>query len=137
MDNRTLVGCLLGTREAEEIAGPLLDGGRPGDQGEGLLGGDGGDEGVSGEGGEVIEKGTEAVDWEAVLGSAGGLLGNGGGGALGFGDDAGALRFGGILVGVVVEQRRQALAYMPFQVIGEDAKKTRGHARDRPASDRP
>src|SRR3984893_12604278 len=80
------------------------DGGWPCGQGEGLLGSDGGDEGVLGEGGEVIEKGTEAVDWEAVLGSASGLLGNGGGRAPGFSDDAGALRFGGILVGVVVEQ---------------------------------
>ena len=58
-----------------------------------MLGSDGGDEGVLGEGGEVIEKGTEAVDWEAVLGSASGLLGNGGGRAPGFSDDAGALRF--------------------------------------------
>jgi hypothetical protein len=35
-----------------------LDGGRPGDQGEGLLGGDGGHQGVSGEGGEIVEKGS-------------------------------------------------------------------------------
>jgi len=74
----------------------LLDGGRPGDQGEGLLGGDGGHQGVSGEGGEIVEKGSEAVDREAILGSASGLLGDGGGGARGFGDDAGVLRFGGI-----------------------------------------
>jgi hypothetical protein len=44
------------------------------------------------------------VDRQTVVGSAGGLLGDGGGRALGLGDDAGALRFGGILVGVVVEQ---------------------------------
>ena len=55
----------------------MLDGGRPRGQGKGLRGADGGNQGVSGEGGEVIEKGTEAVDWEAVLGSASGLLGNG------------------------------------------------------------
>ena len=78
----------MGTGEAEEVAGLLLERGRPCGQGEGLLGGDGGDEGVSGEGGEVGEKGSEAVDWEAVLGSAGGLLGDGSGRALGFGDDA-------------------------------------------------
>jgi len=54
-----------------------------------MLGADGGNQGVSGERGEVVEKGSEAVDWEAVLGSASGLLGNGGGGAPGFGDDAG------------------------------------------------
>ena len=71
----------------------MLDGGRPCGQGKGLRGADGGNQGVLGEGGEVIEKGTEAVDWEAVLGSASGLLGDGSRGALGFGDDAGALRF--------------------------------------------
>ena len=76
------------------------------------------------------------MDWEAVLGSAGGLLGDGGGGALGFGDDAGALGFGGVLVAVVVEHRRQALAHVPFQIVGEHADKTREPARDRPASDR-
>jgi hypothetical protein len=57
----------------------LLDGGRPCGEGEGLLGGNGGNEGVSGEGGEIVEKGSEAVDREAVVGSAGGLLGDGGG----------------------------------------------------------
>src|SRR5882672_1292453 len=131
-------GCLLGTREAEEVAGLLLDEARPCGQGKGLLGGDGGNEGVSGEGGEVVEKGSEAVDREAVLGSAGGLLGDGGGGALGFGDDAGALRLGGILVGVVVEHMRQALAHMPFQVVGEHADKHVGaHAIGQPVIDRP
>ena len=63
-----------------------------------MLGGNGGNEGVSGEGGEIVEKGSEAVDREAVLGSAGGLFDDGAGGVLGFGDDTGALRFGGILV---------------------------------------
>src|ERR1700719_2921351 len=53
---------LLGTGEAEEVAGLLLNGGWPRDQGEGLLGGDGGHQGVSGEGGEIVEKGSEAVD---------------------------------------------------------------------------
>jgi hypothetical protein len=48
----------------------LLDGGRACGEGEGLLGGDGGNEGVLGEGGEVVEKGSEAVDREAVLGSS-------------------------------------------------------------------
>src|SRR6202030_2944736 len=113
MDNRTLVGVSTGYARDRGGRGPVgLDGGRPGDQGEGLLGGDGGHQGVSGEGGEIVEKGSEAVDWEAVLGSASSLLGNGGARAPGFSDDAGALRFGGILVGVVVEQSRQALAHM-------------------------
>ncbi len=71
-----------------------------------MLGGDGGHQGVSGEGGEIVEKGSEAVDRQAVLGSASGLLGDGGRGALGFGDDAGALRFARILVGVVVDALR-------------------------------
>ena len=70
----------------------MLEGGRPCGEGEGLLGGDGGNQGVSGEGGEIVEKGSEAVDREAVVSSAGGLLGDGGRGALGFGDDAAALR---------------------------------------------
>src|SRR5216683_8376099 len=90
-------GFLLGTGEGEEVAGLLLEGGRSCGEGEGSLGGNGGNQGVSGEGGEVVEKGSEAVDREAVVGSAGGLLGDGGGGALGFGDDAGALRFGRLL----------------------------------------
>ncbi len=56
-----------------------------------MLGGDGGNEGVSGKGGEIDEKGSEAVDREAVVGFSGSLLGDGGGGGLG--DNAGALRF--------------------------------------------
>src|SRR6185436_13835566 len=99
-------------------AGLLLNGGRPRGQGKGLLAGDGGDESVSGEGRKIVEKGSEAVDREAVVGSAGGLLGDGGGRAPGFSADAGALRFGGVLVGVVVEHGRQALAHMPFQIVG-------------------
>ena len=116
----------------------MLNGGWPCGQGEGLLGSDGGDEGVLGEGRQIGEKGSEAVDREAVAGSAGGLLGDGGAGALGFGDDAGALRFGGLLVAVVVEHRRQALAHMPFQVVGEHANKdVAAHAIGQPVIDRP
>jgi hypothetical protein len=85
---------LLGTGEGEEVAGLLLQGSGPGGQGEGLFGGDGGDQGVAGQGGEVGEQGAEAVDRQAVPGSPGGLLGDGGGGALGLGDDAGAQRLG-------------------------------------------
>src|ERR1700674_2253466 len=94
---------LLGTGEGEEVAGLLLEGSGPGGQGEGLFGGDGGDQSVAGEGGEVGEEGAKAVHRQAVLGSPGGLLGDGGGGARGRGDDAGAQRCGGVLVGVVVE----------------------------------
>ena len=43
----------------------------------------------------------------------GGLLGDGGGRALGLGDDAGAERVCGLFVGVVVEHGRQALAHVP------------------------
>src|SRR6202008_1745363 len=58
---------------------------------------------------------------------------DGGRGALGFADDAGALRFARILVGVVVEHRRQALAHVPFQVVGEHADKHVGtHAIGQP-----
>ena len=42
-------------------------------------------EGVSGERGKIGEEGPEAVDRKAILGPAGGLLGDGGAGALGFG----------------------------------------------------
>src|SRR6266851_1332617 len=100
--------------ETEEVVGLLLEGRRPRGESERLPGGDGGNEGVSSERGEIVEEGSEAVDRKAVVGPAGGLLGNGGRGALGFGDDAGAQRFGGILVGIVVEHGRQALAHVPL-----------------------
>ncbi len=74
-----LRGRLLGTGEGEEVAGLLLQGSGPGGQGEGLFGGDGGDQSVAGQGGEVGEQGAEAVDRQAVPGSPGGLLGDGGG----------------------------------------------------------
>jgi hypothetical protein len=57
----------------------LLNGGWPRGHGKGLLAGDGGDEGVSGEGHKIGEKGSKAVDREAVVGSAGGLHSNGSG----------------------------------------------------------
>jgi len=79
---------LLGTGEPEEVVGLLLEGRRPRGESERLPGGDGGNEGVSSERGEIVEEGSEAVDRKAVVGPAGGLLGNGGRGALGFGDDA-------------------------------------------------
>jgi hypothetical protein len=44
------------------------------------------------------------VDRNAILGSAGGLLDDGGGRALGFGNDAGALRLGGGAIMVVGER---------------------------------
>jgi hypothetical protein len=50
---------------------------RPRSESEGLLGVDGSNEGVSGEGSEIVEEGSEAVDRETVLGSAGGLFGDG------------------------------------------------------------
>ena len=68
--------------------GLLLERRRPRREREGLLGVDGGNQGVAGEGSEIVEEGSEAVDRKAVVGPAGGLLGNGGRGALGFGDDA-------------------------------------------------
>jgi hypothetical protein len=48
------------------------------------------------------------------------------------------LRFARILVGVVVEHRRQALAHVAFQVVGEHADKHVGpHAISQPVIDRP
>src|SRR6516162_9512693 len=101
--NWYLPRALLGTGEAEEIVGLLLERGRPGGEGEGALGVDGGNQGIAGQGGEIGKEAAEAVDREAVLGPAGGLLDDRGRRALGFGDDAGAQRFGRLLVGVVVE----------------------------------
>jgi hypothetical protein len=78
------------------------------------------------------------VDREAVLGSAGGLLSDSDGGALGFGNDAGAQHFGRILVCVIVEHGRQALAHVPLQVISEDAQKhVSPHPVGQPVRDRP
>ena len=71
---------LLGTGEAEEVVGLLLEGRRPRGESKRLSGGDGGNEGVSSERGEIVEEGSEAVDRKAVVGPAGGLLGDGGGG---------------------------------------------------------
>ena len=81
---------------------------------------------------------AEAVDRQAVPGSPGGLLGDGGGGALGLGDDAGAQRLGRLLLSVVVQHRRQALAHVPFEVVGEHAQEDVGaHALFEPVVDRP
>src|SRR5258705_8757210 len=53
-------------------------------------------------------------------------------------DNAGALRFGGVLVGVVVEHWRQTLAHVPFQIISKHAQKHVGaHAVGQPVIDRP
>src|SRR5271165_5606518 len=85
-----------------------------------------------------IQSVKELKGKKAVLGPTGGLLGNGGRGALGFGDDTGAQRFGGMLVGVVVEHGRQALAHVPFQVVCEHAQKHVGaHTLGQPVIDRP
>ena len=53
------------------------------------------------------------------------------------GDDAGSERFGGVLVGIVIEHRREALAHVPFDMIGEHAQADVGaHARSGPMEDR-
>ena len=66
---------------------------------------------------------AKAVNRQPVLGLPGGLFGDGGRGAFGLGNDAGALCFGGLLIGVVVEHGRQTLAHVPFQILGEHAQK--------------
>jgi hypothetical protein len=82
-----------------------------------------GGDGVSSECGEVGEKRLQTVHRQAIRRRAVGLFGDGRGRALGLGDDAGPEGFGGGFIGVVVEHRGEALAQMPFDVIGEHAKK--------------
>src|SRR5271166_6482912 len=73
-----------------------------------------------------------------IVGSACGLLGEGGGRSLSLGDRALAERLGGLLVGVVVEHEGQALAHVPFEIIGEHAEEDVGaHAVFEPVVDRP
>src|SRR5271165_5328024 len=87
---------------------------------------------------EVVKQGVEAVDGETIVGSAGGLLGEGGGRSLSLCDRALAERLGGLLVGVVVEHGGQALAHVPFEIIGEHAEEDVGtHAVFEPVVDRP
>src|SRR5208283_391798 len=127
------MGVLLGT-DAQEVGGFFLDVCRPCGDCEG----EGGRDGVFGDGGEVVKQGVEAVDGETIVGSAGGLLGEGGGRSLSLCDRALAERLGGLLVGVVVEHGGQALAHVPFEIIGEHAEEDVGtHAVFEPVVDRP
>ena len=83
-------------------------------------------------------RGLEAVHREAIRGRAMGLFGDSRGRALRLGNDAGSEGFGGRLLGVVVEHRGEALAQMPFDVIGEHAQKdVSAYARCGPMEDRP
>src|SRR5208282_974512 len=131
------MGVLLGT-DAQEVGGFFLDVCRPCGDCEGEVGREGGRDGVFGDGGEVVKQGVEAVDGETIVGSAGGLLGEGGGRSLSLCDRALAERLGGLLVGVVVEHGGQALAHVPFEIIGEHAEEDVGtHAVFEPVVDRP
>ena len=116
-------GRLLGTFgfDAEEVEGLGLDRCRSSVEDELVIvvEGRGGD--VAGQGGERGEQALEAQNRQAVLGAPFGLLGAGGGRALGLGDDALPLRLGGLSVGLVVEHGRQLLAHVPLDVIGEHA----------------
>ena len=103
-------GCLLGTGDAEEVEGLLVDGCRPCGDGEGSVRRNGGDDSIPGDRREVGEQGLEAVDGEAVVGPAGGLLGDGGGRSLGLGDDAGAEGVCGLLARYKGEAEKALLA---------------------------
>src|SRR5208337_2744648 len=70
---------LLGTGDAQEVEGFFLDVCRPCGDCEGEVGREGGRDSVFGDGGEVVKQGVEAVDGETIVGSACGLLGEGGG----------------------------------------------------------
>src|SRR5271166_550005 len=132
------MGVLLGTGDAQEVEGFFLDVCRPCGDCEGEVGREGGRDGVFGDGGEVVKQGVEAVDGETIVGSACGLLGEGGGRSLSLCDRALAERLGGLLVGVVVEHEGQALAHVPFEIIGEHAEEDVGaHAVFEPVVDRP
>jgi hypothetical protein len=87
---------LLGTIrvDAEKFEGAWLGRGRPGVQSEEVFVVAGGRGLETAIGAEVGEQGPEAVHRQAVVGSSGGLLADGGVGTLGLGDDAGAV-FGG------------------------------------------
>ena len=54
-------------------------------------------------------------------GASGGLLPVGGVGALGLGDDAGALGGSGLVVGLIVEHRGEPRAHVMLDMIGEHA----------------
>jgi len=78
------------------------------------------------------------VHGQAVVGASGGLLACGGFGTLGSGDDAGAHRGGGLVVGLVVEHRGELGAHVVLDMIGEHAEQDMGaHARRGPVEDRP
>ena len=116
----------------------MLDGGWSGVHDELVIGVEGGCDGVLGKRCEVNEQALEAVDREAVWSRAVGLFADGGWRSLRLGDDAGPQGFGGLLVGVVIEHRGEALAHVPFDVVGEHAQTDVGaHARSGPMEDRP
>ena len=128
----------MGTGYAQEVEGFFLDVCRPCGDCEGEVGREGGRDGVFGDGGEVVKQGVEAVDGETIVGSACGLLGEAAGDRSAFATRALAERLGGLLVGVVVEHGGQALAHVPFEIIGEHAEEDVGaHAVFEPVVDRP
>src|SRR6266404_5047772 len=115
-----VAGRLLGTLriEVEEVEGPGLDIGWGGIENEGCVWVLGRRHGVAGKGCELGEQRAEAEDGKTVGGALGRRLAAGGLGSLGWGDDGGAGGFGGGPVVVVVEDGREGLAHVPFEVIG-------------------
>jgi hypothetical protein len=117
-------GELLGTSsgvDGEEVERLLLEVGWRRMQDELVRAIECGGDCVSRQCGKIGEKGVKAMDRQAVRRRAMDLFGDGRGRALRLGDDASSQGFGGRLLSIVVEHRREAWAQMPLDVIGAHA----------------
>ena len=77
--------------------------------------------GVAGHGAEMVDQASEAVDALSVGVALDRLLVLHGFGRLGLGHRRAAVRSSLIEIGVVEQQRRQGLAQMPLDMVGEPA----------------
>ena len=111
--------------KAEECEGLMLDRGWSGRHGKCIVWCDCGDDSIAPQGSEIGRQRVEAVHWQAVVGQAGGLLGDSGRCAPRGCHQARPHCFGRLLVGVVEQHGCQALTHVPFEVIGQHAEE--GH----------